>query len=143
MIDSSPMRSSIVLATGIFDVLHYGHFRLFDFGHEKAQEIGADFVVGINSDESVRKIRELDPFHTQYQRIEMISSIDSVSYVVVFDETTPAALIETIAPSFYIKGGEYRLKAIPELAALNRAGGALLFFDCDFALHSTDAKRHL
>ena len=96
--------SKVVFTNGCFDILHAGHVNLL----QKAKDLGDILVVGLNSDTSVKRIKgDKRPINSQEDRIEVLSGLQSVDYIVLFDEDTPLKLIESIKPSILVKGGDY------------------------------------
>ena len=95
----------IVFTNGCFDVLHPGHIELL----KQAKSHGTWLIVGINSDESVRRIKGNGrPLFNQKERRQMLLSLESVDEVRIFDEPTPERLIREIAPDVLIKGGDWK-----------------------------------
>lgn len=112
----------VVLTNGAFDLLHVGHTRSL----RRARGMGEVLVVGVNSDRSVRAGKGPNrPIVPQDERAEMVASVESVSYVIVFDETTAEALIRTIRPDVYTKGGDYEGRLPPEASVVADYGGAV------------------
>lgn len=94
----------IVFTNGCFDVLHPGHIELL----KQARGLGSRLIVGINSDDSVRKIKGAGrPMFSQDERREVLLSLEAVDEVRVFDELTPERLIKEIAPDILVKGGDW------------------------------------
>lgn len=94
----------IVLTNGCFDLLHVGHVRSL----RAARALGDVLVVGLNSDESVRQIKGAGrPLVSQEERAELLASLESVTYVVVFDEPTAERLATAVRPDVYAKGADY------------------------------------
>jgi D-beta-D-heptose 7-phosphate kinase / D-beta-D-heptose 1-phosphate adenosyltransferase len=94
----------IVFTNGCFDILHLGHIKYL----EEAKKCGDILIVGINSDESVKKLKGLDrPINSEYDRSYLLASLEIVDYVVVFSEETPFNLIKKIKPNILVKGGDY------------------------------------
>jgi len=99
----------IVFTNGCFDIIHIGHITLL----EKAKSLGDILVVGLNSDESVKKLKGKErPIVPQNERAEILDSIKYVDYVVVFDELTPYKVITEIKPDIIVKGEDYKLKEV-------------------------------
>ncbi|MFN3550478.1 MAG: D-glycero-beta-D-manno-heptose 1-phosphate adenylyltransferase [Endomicrobiia bacterium] len=99
----------IVFTNGCFDILHLGHITLL----KKAKSYGDVLIVGLNSDNSVKKLKgEQRPILTQDERAKILDSIKYVDYVVIFDELTPYKLITELKPDILVKGGDYKLKDI-------------------------------
>ena len=82
---------TVVFTNGCFDLIHPGHIDLL----KRAKALGTKLIVGINSDESVRRIKGPDrPFVNQKERAEILSAISAVDEVVVFEEQTPERIIK-------------------------------------------------
>jgi D-beta-D-heptose 7-phosphate kinase/D-beta-D-heptose 1-phosphate adenosyltransferase len=95
---------------GCFDVLHYGHFRMIEY----AASLGEMLVIGIDSDERVKKMKgENRPFHTETQRKFNLMQIKGVSNVVIFDsDETLRSQIELYKPNIFVIGSDYVNKPI-------------------------------
>lgn len=94
----------LVFTNGCFDVLHPGHIYFL----EQAASLGDMFVVGLNDDSSVKKIKGNDrPVNNKQVRVEMLSALKTVDYIVLFSEETPYRLIKELKPDFLVKGEEY------------------------------------
>jgi D-beta-D-heptose 7-phosphate kinase/D-beta-D-heptose 1-phosphate adenosyltransferase len=111
----------LVFTNGCFDVLHVGHTRFL----REARSIGDALVVAVNTDDSVQRIKgEGRPVVAQSDRIEVLAALESVDYIVLFDESTPVKLIEALRPHVACKGGDYdEATELPEAAAVVRCGG--------------------
>ena len=110
----------IVLANGCFDVLHVGHVRYL----EGARELGDVLVVGINSDEQVARLKgEGRPVLPADQRAELVASLESVTYVTIFDEPTVEELLLALKPDIHTKGTDYTEDTVPERAVVRSYGG--------------------
>lgn len=95
---------SVVFTNGCFDLLHPGHVRLL----QEAAKEGDRLVVGLNSDASVKRLKgDERPILTQDDRAAILSAIDCVDAVVIFEEDTPLNLIQALHPSVLVKGGDY------------------------------------
>ena len=102
---------TIVATNGCFDILHVGHVRYL----KKSKEFGDVLIVGLNSDASVRSIKGPNrPINNEFDRAEVLCALNSVDYVVLFDEDSPRDLLELIKPNVYTKGADYTLKTLPE-----------------------------
>lgn len=116
-------RKRIVLANGCFDILHVGHIRYLT----GAREAGDFLVVGINSDEQVRRLKgDGRPFLPQAERAEMIAALRPVDAVTVFDEPTVEELIRAIRPDFHAKGTDYTEDTVPERDVVRECGGLVI-----------------
>lgn len=110
----------IVFTNGCFDILHVGHMRYL----EEAKSFGDYLFVGVNSDESVRRLKgPTRPINNQQDRAELLAGLKSVDYTVVFTEDTPVELIEELKPSIHIKGGDYKKEDLPETKVVESYGG--------------------
>ena len=110
----------IVLANGCFDVLHVGHIRYL----AGAKAIGGFLVVGINSDEQVRRLKgDGRPVQPQSDRAEIVASIAYVDAVTIFDEPTVEELIRAIRPDIHAKGTDYTEDTVPEREVVKSVGG--------------------
>jgi D-beta-D-heptose 7-phosphate kinase/D-beta-D-heptose 1-phosphate adenosyltransferase len=95
---------TIVFTNGCFDILHKGHISLL----EQARAMGDCLVVGVNSDDSVRRLKGEDrPINTAPDRAEVLLALRSVDYVTIFGEDTPIETIEALEPDVLVKGAEY------------------------------------
>jgi D-glycero-beta-D-manno-heptose 1-phosphate adenylyltransferase len=110
----------IVFTNGCFDLLHVGHVRYL----REAASLGDCLIVGLNSDRSVRTIKEPQrPLIVQEQRAEVLSALECVKFVVLFDESDPYALIETIRPHILVKGADWPLDKIIGADLVSGYGG--------------------
>lgn len=111
----------IVFTNGVFDILHVGHTRYL----REAQALGDRLVVGINSDESVRRLKgPTRPINSELDRAEVIASLDFVDGVTVFADDTPISLLSVLKPDIHAKGGDYKTPdALPETAVVRAYGG--------------------
>jgi rfaE bifunctional protein nucleotidyltransferase chain/domain len=112
----------IVFANGIFDILHVGHIRYL----KGAKELGDTLIVAINDDDSTRRIKgEGRPFTPIDERMEIISSLYFVDYVIKFGEDRVDRLLLAIKPDIMVKGGDYTVENIPERGTVLSYGGRL------------------
>jgi rfaE bifunctional protein nucleotidyltransferase chain/domain len=114
----------MVFTNGVFDLLHRGHVECL----EAARREGRCLVVGINSDASARALRKGPgrPLNHAVDRASVVAALASVSLVVVFDESTPLALMAELQPDVYVKGGDYEIESLPETALVRQWGGRAL-----------------
>ncbi|WDZ86426.1 D-glycero-beta-D-manno-heptose 1-phosphate adenylyltransferase [Micromonospora cathayae] len=111
---------SVVFTNGCFDVLHPGHVRYL----QQAAELGDLLIVAVNSDDSVRRLKGPDrPVNPVEDRSALLAALSCVDHVVVFEEDSPAVLIETVRPDVYVKGGDYPPEMVPEAPLVRRLGG--------------------
>lgn len=110
----------IIFTNGCFDILHHGHVAYLN----KAKSLGDLLVVGMNTDESVHRLKGKDrPINTLEERMEVLSGLSSVDYVVPFEDDTPENLIRTVRPDIFVKGGDYTIDKLPEAKAVYEYGG--------------------
>lgn len=117
----------LVFTNGCFDLLHAGHVRYL----QAARLLGKAMVVGLNSDESVQKIKKRTvgmpqrPIIPDTQRAEVVGAIKGVEAVVIFGETTAERVIEKLQPEIYVKGGDYTVSSLPEAKVVQAYGGKI------------------
>lgn len=104
------MNNGIVWVNGCFDVLHIGHIKLLNY----AKSLGEFLIVGIDSDERVRKSKGKDrPFNSQGNRLEMLSALKCVDTVVIFDsDDVLIKLIQFLKPEHMVVGEEYQGRVV-------------------------------
>lgn len=112
----------VVFTNGCFDILHRGHIEYL----AEAANLGDIFIVGLNSDNSVRLLKGQErPLQDEHSRALILASMEFVDYVVIFDEETPFNLIETLNPSILVKGGDYRIEDIVGADIVQKRGGSV------------------
>ncbi len=110
----------IVFTNGCFDILHAGHLDLLS----KAAMLGDVLVVGLNSDASVRRLKgEERPVNDERFRAQLLSHLQMVDAVAIFEEDTPLELIRLINPDVLVKGGDYRAEEVVGYADVVSNGG--------------------
>jgi len=113
----------VVFTNGCFDLLHPGHVKLL----AEARSHGDVLVVGINSDESVKRLKgEGRPILSESDRAQVLGGLDAVDFVVVFGEDTPQALIEEIRPQVLVKGGDYTEATVVGAPFVRSTGGSVV-----------------
>lgn len=111
---------SIVFTNGVFDILHAGHVRYL----ETARGLGDVLIAAVNADASVRAIKGPSrPINSEAERAEMLAALAFVDAVVIFNEETPAAIIEAIQPDVLVKGADWNADAIVGRETVERRGG--------------------
>lgn len=116
----------IVLTNGCFDVLHRGHTRYL----EQARQLGDVLVVGINDDESVRRLKgEGRPINSAPDRAAVLAALSSVDHVAVFSEDTATELVQAVQPDVYAKGGDYSPEMLTETPTVRAHGGEVVILD--------------
>lgn len=99
----------VVFTNGVFDIIHSGHIDYLT----KAKTLGDFLFVGLNSDVSVKKIKgEKRPILNETERAFILSNLKPVDYVTLFDEDTPARLIEELIPDVLVKGADWSVDKI-------------------------------
>ncbi|MBP3846941.1 D-glycero-beta-D-manno-heptose 1-phosphate adenylyltransferase [bacterium] len=102
---------TVVATNGCFDILHVGHVRYL----QKTKSFADYSIVLLNSDKSVRSIKgEGRPINNENDRAEILCALSCVDYVVMFDEDSPATLLDEIKPDVYTKGADYTMETLPE-----------------------------
>jgi len=110
----------IVFTNGCFDILHRGHVTYLT----RAKALGDVLVVGVNSDDSVRRLKgEARPINGLDDRIAVLEALSCVDHVVPFGEDTPESLIRVVQPDVFVKGGDYTLETLPEAPLVESLGG--------------------
>jgi len=113
----------VVFTNGCFDLLHVGHIRCL----EAARRLGDRLVVGVNSDASVSRLKGRGrPVVPALLRAEVLAALACVDWVVIFDETTPLALIRSLRPAVLAKGGDWTLDTIVGRMDVESWGGRVV-----------------
>lgn len=119
----------IVFTNGCFDLLHVGHVRYL----QEAAKQGSLLVVGVNSDDSVKRLKgPTRPIQNEADRAEILLALKSVDEVVVFTEDTPETIIKAIRPDVLVKGGDWKIEQIVGGEFVIKNGGqvkSLTFID--------------
>ena len=111
----------VVLTNGCFDILHRGHIEHLS----EASDLGDIFVIGLNSDTSVKKLKgESRPAVDEESRGLTLAAFEFVDFVVVFSDDTPVGLMKDLHPDVWVKGGDYRnVEEMPEYKMMMKIGG--------------------
>jgi len=116
----------IVFTNGCFDLLHRGHVEYL----AQAASLGSVLLVGVNSDQSVRKLKgDERPVQDEYSRALITASLHFVTGVKLFDEGTPDRLIRRIVPDILVKGGDYKEEDIVGADVVKGHGGRVVTID--------------
>lgn len=116
---------TIVFTNGCFDILHPAHIRLFKFAKSK----GDILVVGINTDRSVQKNKGAGrPIFPLKERVEILSAISYIDFIVPFRSLTPLNLIKAVKPKIIVKGGDYTPEQVVGKKEVERWGGKVIIF---------------
>lgn len=112
----------VVFTNGCFDIMHLGHIDYL----EKARSIGDKLVVGLNSDQSVRRLKgESRPINNLYARSSMLAALEFVDVVIPFEEDTPLSLISLLLPDVLVKGNDYTIENIVGADVVIENGGSV------------------
>ena len=113
-------KQRVVFTNGCFDLFHVGHLRFLT----QARKFGDSLIVGLNSDESIRKIKGKNrPIITQEHRAEILAGLRVVNCVIIFDEESPLTLIKEIKPDILVKGEDWKEEDIIGLNFMKSING--------------------
>jgi rfaE bifunctional protein nucleotidyltransferase chain/domain len=113
----------VVFTNGVFDLIHSGHVDYLS----KAKKLGDVLIVGLNSDDSVKRIKgDKRPILKQEERAFILSNLKPVDYVVLFDEDTPDKLISEIIPDILVKGADWAVEKIVGREVVEKNGGRVM-----------------
>lgn len=112
----------IVFTNGVFDILHSAHVTYLN----QAKQFGDILVIGVNTDESVRRLKGPErPVNALLERCRVLAGLSCVDFVTQFGDENPINLIHFVRPDVYVKGGDYTRETLPEAEVVERYGGAL------------------
>jgi len=121
----------VVLANGVFDLLHVGHVRYL----ESARQLGDVLFVGLNGDASVARLKGAGrPLMPAVERAELIAALRAVDYVVIFEDDSADALLRAVRPDVHAKGTDYTAESVPERETAQAVGARTAI--------TGDPKRH-
>lgn len=130
----------IVFTNGCFDLLHRGHFYTLN----QAGKLGDRVIVALNSDRSVKALKgEGRPFQSQNDRAYALASLHYVDAVVIFDEETPAQLIEALLPDVLVKGGDYNPADVVGASVVQAHGGKVEIIPFQEGFSSSSLAEHI
>jgi D-glycero-beta-D-manno-heptose 1-phosphate adenylyltransferase len=116
----------VVFTNGVFDIIHRGHIEYL----LKARELGDALVVGINSNSSVKRIKgEKKPIVDENDRAFIISNLNPVDYVCLFDDDTPLNIITIILPDVLVKGADWSVNNMVGKDIVEKSGGKVMTID--------------
>jgi len=116
-------KKKVVFTNGVFDILHRGHVEYL----AKAREMGDVLIVGLNTDESVRRIKgPKRPIVAEADRAFILSHLDCVDFVCLFGEDTPGPIISEIVPDVLVKGADWKVEEIVGRDTVEKAGGRVV-----------------
>ena len=114
---------TIVFTNGCFDIIHRGHVEYL----AKAADLGTKLIIGLNSDDSVRRLKgPTRPVNDELARAMVLSAFEFVSAVALFSDDTPYNLIKAVEPDILVKGGDYRIEDIVGCDIVTNRGGRVL-----------------
>lgn len=112
----------IVFTNGCFDLLHVGHITYL----EEAKKLGNVLIVGINTDESVKRLKgPTRPVQNESDRCQILAALKSVDHTILFPEDTPLNLIKSIKPDVLVKGGDWKPEQIVGSEFVLALGGSV------------------
>ncbi len=130
---------TVVFTNGCFDLFHAGHVRLL----KAARELGDVLIVGLNSDPSVAENKGLDrPIHPVGDRTELLAALESVDYVVVFEEKSVWNLVAEVKPGVLVKGGDWGEEIVGR-EIVEAEGGKVVSIPVSEGLSTTDLIRKI
>ena len=125
----------IVMTNGCFDILHAGHVSYL----ANARKLGDRLIVAVNSDQSVKQLKgESRPINPLMQRMIVLGALDSVDWVVPFEEQTPQRLIARILPDVLVKGGDYKPDQIAGSKEVIAVGGEVIVLNFEDGCSTTN-----
>jgi rfaE bifunctional protein nucleotidyltransferase chain/domain len=126
---------TVVFTNGVFDLLHPGHVRYL----RQARDLGDALVVGVNGDGSVRRNKGTGrPINSERERAEVLAALACVDAVVIFDEDTPARIIQVVQPDILVKGADWPADQIVGRDTVEARGGRVVLMPVEQG-HSTSA----
>ena len=119
-------KKKVVFTNGVFDIIHRGHIEYLS----KAKSLGDILIVGINTDESVRRIKgNKRPIVGEVDRAFVVANLSPVDLVCLFDEDTPLNLISRILPDVLVKGADWNVDSIVGKNIVENTGGQVMTID--------------
>ena len=116
-------KQTIVFTNGCFDIVHRGHIEYLNFCKQKGDVV----VLGLNSDSSVKAIKGPDrPINNQFDRAAVLTALESIDYITIFDELDPLKLIEIVKPDFLVKGKDWAGKGVVGAELVKSYGGKVV-----------------
>jgi D-beta-D-heptose 7-phosphate kinase/D-beta-D-heptose 1-phosphate adenosyltransferase len=116
-------RKRIVFTNGCFDLLHPGHIQTL----VQARALGDVLVVGLNSDESMKRLKgKKRPILDQTERAAILAALEAVDYVTIFDDDTPQALVLQLRPDVLVKGGDWSAETVVGKEEVEAWGGEVV-----------------
>ncbi|AFH94742.1 TPA: bifunctional D-glycero-beta-D-manno-heptose-7-phosphate kinase/D-glycero-beta-D-manno-heptose 1-phosphate adenylyltransferase HldE [Providencia stuartii] len=130
----------VVMTNGCFDILHAGHVSYL----ANARKLGDRLIVAVNSDASTRRLKgETRPVNPLEQRMIVLGALESVDWVVPFEEDTPQRLISEVLPDVLVKGGDYRPEEIAGSEEVWAAGGEVKVLNFEDGISTTNIIKNI
>ncbi|MTD38486.1 bifunctional D-glycero-beta-D-manno-heptose-7-phosphate kinase/D-glycero-beta-D-manno-heptose 1-phosphate adenylyltransferase HldE [Erwinia sp. CPCC 100877] len=138
--DARKRGEKVVMTNGVFDILHAGHVSYL----ANARKLGDRLIVAVNSDASTRRLKgDSRPVNPQEQRMDVLAALESVDWVVPFEEDTPQRLIAEILPDLLVKGGDYRPEEIAGSHEVWANGGEVKVLNFEDGCSTTNIIRRI
>ena len=130
----------VVWTNGCFDILHMGHYEYLKFSRQQ----GDFLIVGLNSDESVRRLKGPNrPITGEAERARLLAALDVVDCIVIFDEDTPLEAIKAVRPDIIVKGGDYREDQVVGWEVVKSYGGKVVIAPFVEGFSTTDIVKKI
>ena len=130
----------VVFTNGVFDLIHRGHVEYL----EAAKALGDVLILGLNSDQSVKKIKgPFKPVVNEEDRAVVLAALSSIDYVCLFDEETPNRIICTLIPDILVKGGDYQYHEIVGREVVEENGGRVITIPFTAGKSTTNLMREI
>ena len=131
----------IVFTNGCFDILHHGHIDYLS----KAADLGDVLIIGVNSDSSVKKLEKGTnrPIQNENDRALILSSLQFVEAITIFNEDTPLELIKAIQPDVLVKGGDWKPEQIAGADVVKAKGGEVVIIPFVDGYSTTDIEKRI
>lgn len=121
--EAKKRNETVVFTNGCFDIIHPGHIKLLNF----AKSQGDILVIGLNSDKSVKKIKgNLRPILKEKERALVLAGLESVDFIVIFEEETPLQIIKYLMPDVLVKGEDWKEKGVVGREFVEKNGGRVV-----------------
>lgn len=120
------LKKRMVWTNGCFDILHVGHVRYL----QEAKKLGDVLIIGLNSDDSVRKLKGLErPLQSEEDRAEILAALECVDYIIIFPEPTVERYLKELHPEIFVKGADYTREKMHqgERKMIEDYGGKIVF----------------
>lgn len=138
--DTTLDEKKIIWTNGCFDLLHAGHIHSL----REAASLGDYLIVGLNSDQSVQRLKGTDrPIISQQDRAMMLASLIYVNAVIIFDTIDPCHVLERLRPHIFAKGAEYDIDDLPEAKLVRSYGGKVTTLSMHDGISTTEIIKKL